>query len=342
MQNSNGDDDDPKKSQKRKKLTVKQLVQARSDESNAQKVAAPKSKNHLQQHIDAAARLMGPAGNLQRSHDKKQRNQGIALDEKKNLAFARGDFLTPTKKARDVNKLSRANFAERENETEKKKASNAKRRASADNVPSRKKRKSEDVSPEPVLGINMRRLLLEDFIMLQPRAKVQILVSEDHTTHQETFSKLRPKSAIGLDLDDPSTSMHCYEAAVLKNSQFDGLSSGMWNREEPLNLLTSKGGGAVAFEFPSAGASGIELKWAEFFQNLHTLHVWAVTPNHRNHREVLKPKRKNKDALTQLCNRLCKEAATVSREIAPELPEHPKTENISVLFPTRARSVFLL
>jgi hypothetical protein len=100
-------------------------------------------------------------------------------------------------------------------------------------------------------------LPLED---LQPLTAVYILVSEDHTTYQETFSKIEPKPTIWLDLDDPSTSMHCYEAAVSKNPQRVGLSSGTWNREEIKNLLTLKGGGAVAFEFPSSHASCIELK----------------------------------------------------------------------------------
>jgi hypothetical protein len=99
------------------------------------------------------------------------------------------------------------------------------------------------------------------FSRLLATGTVYILVSEDHTTYQETFSKLEAKSTILLDLDDPSTSMHCYEATVVKNSQL--------NREELKNLLTPKGGGAVAFEFLSVDAGGIELKWAEFFQNLN-------------------------------------------------------------------------
>jgi hypothetical protein len=300
MENGNDQDDNPKnknkKSHKRGKPTIKNLVKAKRVEEKAQK-AAPKSRNRLPKY-----------SNLQQSNAKRQKNQGITVDERNNLGFASTDFLTPTKKATDVNKISRANFAEREKKTEKKKASETKRRASRDDLPSRKKEKLENAPPEAVLGINTRRLALEDFVMLEPLTAVYILVSEDHTTYQETFSKLEAKSTIGLDLDDPSTSMHCYEAVVSKNPQRVGLSSGTWNREEIKNLLTPKGGAAVAFEFPSTRAIGIELKWAEFFDNLNTLHVWAALPNHRNYREVLKPKRKNKEALTQLYNRLCKEA----------------------------------
>jgi hypothetical protein len=61
----------------------------------------------------------------------------------------------------------------------------------------------DGTSPEPVLGINTQRLLLEDFVLLPPLTNVSILVSEDHATYQETFSKV----------------MHCYEAVVLTNPQ---------------------------------------------------------------------------------------------------------------------------
>jgi hypothetical protein len=90
--------------------------------------------------------------------------------------------------------------------------------------------------------------------MVEPLTAVHI-VSKDHTTHQEIFSKIEPKSAIGLDFVGPSPSMHCYEAAVSNNPQRVGLSSsGRWNREEIKNLLTLKGSGAIAFEFPSTPA----------------------------------------------------------------------------------------
>jgi hypothetical protein len=201
MENSNDQDDDPKKSHKRQKPTIKQVVKVKRDEEEAKK-AAPKSRNRLPKYSNTTTRSSGPTGNLQQSHEKKQRNQGITVDEKNHLGFARADFLTPTKKATDVNKISRANFAERENKTEEKKA-DTKRRA----VPSRKKGKLQNSPPEPVLGISQRRLLLEDFIMLQPQTTVSILVGEDHTTYEATFSKLAPKSTMRLDLDDPSTSM---------------------------------------------------------------------------------------------------------------------------------------
>jgi hypothetical protein len=253
MENNNNQDEGPKKKKSHKKITatIKQAV--KETRKVIAKESAPKTKNHLPKYSNTTRPSCGPAGNLQPTNNKRQKNQGVTVDEKNNLAFARADLLTPTKKATDVNKLSRGNFAERKNKTEKKEA---KRRVSRDNVP-RKKVKSENDSqmdgapPEPVLGINTRRLLLEDFILLPPLTNVSILVSEDHATYQETFSKLQPKSTIWWDLNDPSTAMHCYEAVVLTNPQLSGLSSGMWKREEIKDLLTSKGGGAIAFGFPS-------------------------------------------------------------------------------------------
>ena len=55
----------------------------------------------------------------------------------------------------------------------------------------------------PLESQHTRRLLLEDFVLLPPLTNVSILVSEDHATYQETFSKV----------------MHCYEAVVLTNPQ---------------------------------------------------------------------------------------------------------------------------
>jgi hypothetical protein len=147
MENSNNQDQDnnQKKSNKsREKPTIRQLVKVKRDKKKHRKLHQSPgtiSQNTATLLLDSgAAGPSGAAGNLQQLHDKKQRNQGIAaVGEKKNLGFACTDFLTLTEKATDASKMSRADFAEGENKTEKKKASDAKMKASSDNIPSRKK-----------------------------------------------------------------------------------------------------------------------------------------------------------------------------------------------------------
>jgi hypothetical protein len=351
MDNSNDQGEDPKKkdSQKRKKQTLKQAVKGIRSEEKSKKKAASKTKDRLPRYSTntATGRPIGPAGNLQQTHKKRQKSEGVKVNEKNNLCFARADLLTPTKKVTDVNKIARANFAGRVNKTEK---NETKRRASRSNSP-RKRGKLENGSPQmdgappaSILGINTRRLLLEDFIMLQPRTTVTILVSNDHATYQVTFSKLQPTSTIRWDLDDPSTTMHCYEAVVVTNPQLSGLSIGTWTREEIKDLLTYQGGGAVAFVFPNA-SGGIELKWAEFVEYPKTLHVWAAMPNHRNYHEMLKAKRKNKEVMVQLHNRLCREAygdkcalALIHQAYSTILASESKSKSKQEEDPTRKKS----
>jgi hypothetical protein len=134
MENNNNQDEGPKKKKKKKshKKTTATIKQVLKDTRKViAKESAPKTKNLLPKYSNTT-RPSGPAGNLQQTHNRRQKFQGVTVDEKNNLGFARADLLTPTKKATDVNKSSRANFAVRKNKTEKKET---KKRVSRDNVP---------------------------------------------------------------------------------------------------------------------------------------------------------------------------------------------------------------
>ncbi len=61
MENSNDQDDDPKKSHKRQKPTIKQVVKVKREEEKAKK-AAPKSRNRLEKYSNTTTRPSGPAG----------------------------------------------------------------------------------------------------------------------------------------------------------------------------------------------------------------------------------------------------------------------------------------
>jgi hypothetical protein len=305
------DDKDEKKSHKKVKQTIGQVILATR---KAKKAVAPPKRNRVPFYNNSTRPSSGPAGNIQKTNNTKQKNEGVVVNDRNNLGFARAGFLTPTKTATDANKAARGNFAGRTNKTNEPEKRMAV--AAIDNS-SRKRGKKEigaqkmDGAPTelvPVHGINTRRLLLEDFVVLQPGTTVWILVRKDHVTFSE-FSQLPHESTVQFNLADPKTAMQSYKAVVLQNPQFGPLSCGMRNREDIMDLITCKGGGAIAFGFTSStDASGIELKFAEFLENPLTMHVWAAIPNHRNYAEMLKPKMRNNDALTQLYNRLCRES----------------------------------
>jgi hypothetical protein len=179
------DDKDEKKSHKKVKQTIGQVILATR---KAKKAVAPPKRNRVSFYSNSTRPSSGPAGNIQKTNNKKQKNEGVVVNDRNNLGFARAGFLTPTKTATDANKAARGNFAGRTNKTNEPEKRMAV--AAIDNS-SRKRGKKEigaqkmDGAPTelvPVHGINTRRLLLEDFVVLQPGTTVWILVRKDHVT----------------------------------------------------------------------------------------------------------------------------------------------------------------
>jgi hypothetical protein len=301
----------PKKSHKKKKPTINE-IQADLKRA-ATKNAPPKEKDKVAKYGPNKKRA-SEAGNLEGHNKKLQKHSGVIMDQKTTLPFVRGDdLMTPTKSAKDAGKLVRNNFSSQGTfKTKAKEAANSKRKKDDENPKEQTSQRndvarSKDASngaespTKPQLGINMRKLILEDFIMLEPDTDVRILVSPDHSSYEDIFMKLPHESKILLNSRDPSTKMYCYDVVVTTNAQLDALSSGTLNREEFLHLFTYEGGGALIFHFRDANnRTSIALKWAEFVEHCKTLQLWAEIPNNRDYRAMLLPKRKKREELTQL------------------------------------------
>jgi hypothetical protein len=323
MENNNQDESKQpkKKSHKRKKQTIKETqVELKKEKAKSAPAKLPKDKDKVAKYN---TRLSLAGKNLEGNNKKLQNSVGVCMDRKTTLPYARDKLITPTKTARDAGKMVRHNFLHVDNMTRMKVATSSKRKKvfsgnneddenAKEQTSQRKVPRSENTSngaespPKPLLGINMRKLILEDFILLELGTDVRILVSPNHSTYDH-FSKLPHESVMQWDSSDPSTRMYCYDAVVTTNAQLSGLSNGMWTRERLMHLMTYEGGGAVIFVIPGTNRTSIQLKWAEFVEHCTTLQLWAEIPNHRDFRKMLLPKRKNRDNLTQLYNRLVKE-----------------------------------
>jgi hypothetical protein len=219
------------KSHKKKKRTIKE-VQADLKSEKAMNAPAKVPKEERDKVAKCAVKNVQIHKNLQ-THNKKQQKGGVFMDQKTTLPCVLQDLTTPTKSAQDAGRMVKNNFSQGTHETKAKVAASSKRKKDdakpiKEQTGKRKVARCAESPAKPQLGINMRKLTVEDFILLEPGADDHILVSPDHLSCKESFKKLARKSNMQWDSFDPRTQTCCCDAAVVTNSQLDGLSHGVW------------------------------------------------------------------------------------------------------------------